>query len=326
MMAKSSLSACYAFDDNYAPFALVSLRSLLTFNSSDIIEVVYILGSNLSGDVLNRFSLICDQSGVECKYIDVAHYIEYFQRYFSTPIVPNASYAAYARLLIPYVTSGDNNILYLDCDTLVLGSLADLADYDFQNSSVAAVEDLPSTADKSGIKSRISGSYVNSGVLLFNKDYLSECVLEKLLPISFDTSNLVFGDQDLINLQFNGEFAILNRSYNCQPYYYEFKRSELMNLFYGDSQPLEEVDIRVSDAETAGLNPIVIHFCHSPFGRPWEKFSFDSMSGLWWGYVRESDGVIIDTRRSLRLLVNRIAFMMLGRRRASRILNARLMG
>lgn len=101
------------------------------------------------------------------------------------------NYQSYFRYLIPDYVS-EEKVLYLDCDIIVTESLDGLFNLDLKNYPVAAVPDLPTTNDG-----------FNSGVLLINNKYWRENdILNKLIKLTVEYHEKVYGDQGILNILF----------------------------------------------------------------------------------------------------------------------------
>lgn len=101
------------------------------------------------------------------------------------------NYATYFRYLIPNHVV-ENRVLYLDSDMIVTQDLSNLFELDMQGYPVAAVEDLPTTSDE-----------FNAGLLLIdNKKWREEDVVNHLFDLTAQHHHEVYGDQGILNLAF----------------------------------------------------------------------------------------------------------------------------
>lgn len=105
------------------------------------------------------------------------------------------------------------NVVFLDCDTLVLGNIDRLIDF---NSGIAAARDL----------------YIdqyNTGVMAISKHVLSEKVFSDLVNLASIYGRTEHLDQDIINKYFYKEIDELPLSYNFLKTYHKpvFRNSEL---------------------------------------------------------------------------------------------------
>lgn len=111
-------------------------------------------------------------------------------------------------------------LLYLDCDILIrkpIGGIFERPDLRFM---IAGVEDIDAKtqAERMGVD-----TYINSGVLLFNlpeirKNWSLNEMIGKVAGMTAHPENLVFGDQDMINVLYKDHIALMQGTYNFQMY------------------------------------------------------------------------------------------------------------
>ena len=100
----------------------------------------------------------------------------------------------------------EDRALYLDSDMIVTQDLSELFELDMQGYPLAAVEDLPTTSDK-----------FNSGLLLIdNKKWREEDVVNQLFDLTAQHHHEVYGDQGILNLAFRDNWYRLPLTYNLQ--------------------------------------------------------------------------------------------------------------
>lgn len=130
---------------------------------------------------------------------------------------------AYYRILIPKLLKNSNfkNVLYLDCDMIVLEDISELWSMDTSNCGVAAVEDsgFHQRLEKMGIQA-MSTMYFNSGVMLMNIAKWNEYgITEKTLDfINKYPEKLRFHDQDALNAVLYDNWHRLHPKWNVQSY------------------------------------------------------------------------------------------------------------
>ncbi|WP_183859276.1 MULTISPECIES: glycosyltransferase family 8 protein [unclassified Rhizobium] len=127
----------------------------------------------------------------------------------------NWSRVVYARLFLPALLPSDRgNLLYLDADTMIKGSLRPLQDMDM-SSAVAAALGGPSRHNRQ-LGRPETAFYLNSGVVLLNvgewqKQNLTRRAVELLRGGTFG-----FPDQDVLNLLAEGQTIALEPKWNHQ--------------------------------------------------------------------------------------------------------------
>ena len=123
----------------------------------------------------------------------------------------------FLRLLMPSLLADSGRLLYLDSDTLVLGSLRPLAEIDLAGFPVAAVEDA-ATHPSRGARFAFpeNARYFNSGVMVIDLDAWrrDDLAARALKYVRDDAYDLFYPDQDALNLALAGRFLPLPPEWN----------------------------------------------------------------------------------------------------------------
>lgn len=259
-------------DDNYIKYCCVMLTSLLENNKAENITV-HVLGDNL-----------------EKKHKEVLRDIvetRYRQRIFFYIIdnklvkgFPNSAHSylslvAYYRLFITSVLPATvHKVLYLDCNLIVTHSIKDLWNVDIVGRPLAAVKDA-----HKGMKEHcallevdcVRYGYFNTGVVLFNLDYLREYGLEHRAIRFIDEKRqyITFHDQDVLNGLFHKQALFLPYRYNLHDRLYRRKR-------YVDAETLPVVREELK-------HPVIIHF--SSGKKPWKSRCLHPCRYLYFHYL-----------------------------------------
>ena len=170
------------------------------------------------------------------------------------------SKAACYRLILPMLLPEVDRCLYIDSDTLVVGSVLPLWEMDMTDYYLAGVfYDISSLRDQT-VGNHIPGveTYINSGVLFMNlsrmrRDGIQKKLLEKV-------RNYLVVDQDLLNIICYGGIRLLPPEYNCMP------------------------------GVSCG-NPRILHFLMRDYLRPWKNRRAQGRD-LWWHYAGQFEGLV----------------------------------
>ncbi|MDR2526415.1 MAG: glycosyltransferase family 8 protein, partial [Rickettsiales bacterium] len=197
-------------DDKYAPFIASTISSIL-FNTKSYCDF-YVLDGNITElnkdkimqlkDKFNNFSI---------------EFVEYDSTLFKDMrINVNPSFAAYARFIIPVLKKDIKKCLYLDVDLVVCDDIKKLFCIDLQDKVIGAVCDR---IDKPFSRLRQNSSkhvYFNSGVLLIDcEKWREQNITQKLFEIEArERDNIIFQDQDVLNIMFDNNYKILPLKYN----------------------------------------------------------------------------------------------------------------
>lgn len=264
-MKNKATTVVFATDENYAPYASAAIASLTAVTPSAL--EIYIFYSLLSLDTVRKLeSAATDTVTIQC--IDVSGYIKdaknlYPQSYCSTEM--------YYRLLIPEVLSSRDKVLYLDCDLTVLSDVSELFNTDLGNKIIGGVRNVMHEKMKMYVKHALLfdyTQYINSGVLLINcVAFRAEKVKERCFALLEERGDLLYPDQDLLNLVFNGRIYYLPPEWNYAYHYTLLNRCSNPALHL-----LPEYAEEYAEAEK---NMKILHFTGGvkPWHSPKEKFA-----------------------------------------------------
>lgn len=170
------------------------------------------------------------------------------------------SYAAYFRYFIADEVSEDR-VLYLDSDMIVHDKLDDLFSLDLQGYAIAAVQDH----DMNGLVSTF-----NSGMLLIDiKKWRENNSTKRLLELTAQHHEHVYGDQGILNMYFGNQWLHLDKEYNFMVGMDEFLHLNGNSEWYKSSY----YGYRV---------PKIIHYTAEH--KPWTHLTLTRFRKLWWFY------------------------------------------
>ncbi|WP_251717761.1 SP_1767 family glycosyltransferase [Lactobacillus agrestimuris] len=162
---------------------------------------------------------------------------------------------AYGRFFIPDLIPEDK-VLYLDSDLVVDSNLDDLFKVNLDDKAIYAVKDYHETEQ------------FNSGVMLINNKKWREEHLRKKLVERVKESNVLNGDQTVINVVLKGQIGELDLAYNYQ---IGFERIAYWNDLRNVLACFESV-----------INPKIIHYVTED--KPFNIVSTSSLREKWWDY------------------------------------------
>ena len=253
------MTIVYASDRNYAALTAVSAVSALRHNPS---ARIVLLGYNLETESQELVRSRVVMAGGEFLYRDVSPAIgELKERGYCG----YTSYAVYARIFIPEVLDDNGRVVYLDCDTLVSGSLSGLEDIDLQGKALALGLDCIPVAYKKFIRLPLELPYYNSGVMLIDlaRWRARQCTQRILADIAHPSGPNPLGDQDVIVRCLSDEAFMLPPKWNFLSQLFLVSHSGWRRII-GCEPPCSEVDFF-----DARKNAVVYHFSGHTLGRPW---------------------------------------------------------
>lgn len=255
------MNITYGANDKYVPFLGISLKSLLENNKEEEQIVVHILSDGITAANQLKLRKMVEEYGREILFYDVTDVKRLIPFEIHTagfhPVI-------LARLFLSKLIGEEcKRIIYLDCDTIVAGSLHELETTDLKDFLVGMVPELHMPVDKKaliGIEKR--ETYYNSGVLLINLELWREEEIDTLFMKYYEEreGKLLYADQDILNYCCKGKILTLPQKFNLSPNIRYFPRYFVKNL-----QPAYDCDKTIY--ENYLKHPVVIHYMGDE--RPW---------------------------------------------------------
>lgn len=277
------MNIVYTCQDNYAHLAGVSISSLLENNAEFEIRI-YFLDSGLSELSKDKLRNICStHKNAEIFFFDVAPLIN---SYSNKMKAFQNNYATYAKLFIELLLPKDiDECLYIDADTLVLGSL-DTCFKNKTNFTLYMAYDLVYTKHKINIGLTEDSNYYNAGVIFINLkkwrvvDYSSQIINHLLTG-----KNYLYGDQDIFNSLFNNDIGVLDYKYNMITQYFFYKQHYVKKMCFNIKKKnfynKNEINLH---------KPIILHFTFFPIIlRPWYSNSNHPYKNEYLDFVNKND-------------------------------------
>lgn len=235
----SNITVSYACDDRYVPLTVISAISLLKHN---IGAHIVLLGCSLSKERIEFVRTAIENAGGIFTHVDVGQKINSLQEMGVSKYV---SHAVYARIFIAdLLPEMRGKVLYIDCDTLVADSLAELFEIEMGDFPIALAPDVVHNAYKRVISLDKNKPYYNTGVALIDLDNWrsSSCAKRILDELVSPHGKNPLGDQDVIVRVLNDEIVKLPRRWNFLSQYFLLGIKE---------------------------KPAIYHFSGNTLGRPW---------------------------------------------------------
>ena len=257
------MNILYELDSNFAPQVCASMTSVCENNTAMESLHFYVFGLELSEEVQQKLSAVGRKYNRSVTIVGIDGFMGEFGDFDTL----GWNEIVMGRLFIARFLPQDvHRVLYLDGDTIVRRSLAELDAYELPEGKVLGAVIEP-TVDRR----RLSGlgisdvPYYNSGVLLIDmvrwRSYDAEERLHAYCMSHVDS--IVAPDQDAINGALKGQIESLPPTYNyCNTYeFYPYRTlKKLMgNLPYYSEELVQE----------AIADPCIVHFLGEE--RPWRE-------------------------------------------------------
>lgn len=292
------MNILYCCDDGYAPLAGISITSLFE-NNKKLDEInVYIAGLDISGENQRKFEQTAESYGRVVSIVNGAEVDAYLKE--KNVQSWKGGYMTWWRLFVGRLLPMDlDRVLYLDCDTIVAGSLGELEEYRLQDGKACAmVRQRICDGWNTLIGISEDALYYQAGVMLIDVGRWHEYGIEDK---TMELLNAGYGvypnpDQDFLSVCLVDYIQTLGPRYNVNP---EWGFYGIKNAMYTRSCTPENfyTEIQISEAIE---NPVILH-CFGilkPMFRGWfedEWLEYRGMSEwcdayssreLYGGYVR----------------------------------------
>ena len=208
---------------NYVPYMLTMLKSLFQHNKCQI--TVYLFHSRIDEATLTKARDYIESQGQTFSPIRVGSDV-----FDDAPVNMHFTKEMYYRLLASkLLPEREERVLYLDPDILIRGSVEEFYCLPFDGNMLIAMADPPQGNDPRCPDNRPhwqrlglpeGSSYINSGVLLMNLKLMREQGFDvnRIFGIIEEKrSDLIYPDQDAINIYFRDSMKLWKNLYNYNP-------------------------------------------------------------------------------------------------------------
>ena len=265
----------YAPDDKYINQTIVSMISTIENNKEHEIEFI-IIYSKLTNESIEKLRTIAPltpnpspatgEGNVHIRLLRVDENI-----FKSLPLSHWVTVQAWFRIKLPDMCADLDKILYLDCDTLILGDLSELFNTNLEGKFLAGVKDVWGVDKYCKRLNMTSGIYVNSGMLLLNAEFCrQENFFEKIVDFANNNAKIIeFCDQDSINKVADEKKIVLHPKFNFMDTwwrggYYEHKGQDEVDYLNAKDNPVI--------AHLTGLKP-AFKGCRNKFKEKWWEYA-----------------------------------------------------
>lgn len=222
---------CFSLDDNYSEQLAVAITSIIKNSKDDEIFNFYVLDGGISDHNKTRILNLKKIKNFNIKFIEMNYddfetcpmlkeYNEQYQDYHTTK-------PTYFRFQLPSLLPELDKLLYLDCDIVVSDSLKTLYETDIEGYYAAMVADVDNKIEMTRLN---LPEYYNAGVMLINlAQWRKDDIQNKLFEYcEKNKEQLLWQDQDVINLFFNNKILKLPDKWNFQIAKGDFEDAQLV--------------------------------------------------------------------------------------------------
>ena len=255
--AAHKINVAFATDDNYAQHAAVAMASILMHTKTPQDVLFHVIGDGIAAE--SKAKIKETVKGFES---DMLFYEPSLENDFY--VSAGLSRAAYFRLYVAEILPETvSRLIYLDCDLVVLGDIAELFTHDFEGHPMGATMDfgIMASSKRRKEKEEVIGlpndaPYFNSGVLLMDLAQWREKRLGDLLIKDAAEHHYPHHDQDAMNKMFMGDWSVVPLRWDVIPPVYQMQLKVVLSSKY-----------RKIAAE-ARKNPAILHYAGGY--KPWE--------------------------------------------------------
>ena len=270
-------------DENYAMPMTVMLYSLIANLKTNAPLIISVLDGGIHPSTKQKLvqSLQHQTLQVHVDWIQPDHALLH-----NLPLHGRFTLAAYYRLLIPEVLPTHvHKVIYLDCDMVVQGNVAELWQLDVGDDYVLAVQDdyqpLVSSRGGCGLRNyRELGlnpdqKYFNSGLLVMNlKKWREEAIGSKVLTFSRQNGAYIANaDQDGLNAVMQGQWGQLSDRWNQMPGVHSYASWQ--------ESPYDAIAF-----QALRDSPHIIHYTNAP--KPWQHNCQHPAQALFLAYLDQT--------------------------------------
>lgn len=258
---EKNINVVFASDNYYFTYIYVAIRTLYVSNKHIDRLYVHYIEQNVNKENLQILKKLGEEFG---RTIDIIPFKipDEFDRIL--PTYGSESKTTYAKFWFASMFPKEDRVLYLDPDVLVMDSIEEMYNLNFNNNLIAGVlENLPEYHRKASYLSE-KDAYINGGMVLCNLEEWRKFDLEgKALIRLKDTSINLNYDQGILNELCKGRVVTLLPQYNMLAEIFEFRNASKIQRRYGFSwyYSQEEIDFALN-------NPVIIHFTGFLYGKP----------------------------------------------------------
>ena len=218
---KGVIPLFFATDDNYLPFLSITLQSLWENSSHDYDYRVYVLHSGVRKDFEKKI-LRFSKPGFTVEFVDVTQPLKDISAHLHMRDYYTCT--TYFRVFIAGMFPQYDKAIYLDCDTVILGDISALYNYELGKNLIAGApcEGVNSFEVYREYVRTVDGLnpdyFFNAGVLLMNlKAFREEKFYEKFADLLQKYKFTLIQDEDYLNVLCQDRVLRLPRAWNKTP-------------------------------------------------------------------------------------------------------------
>lgn len=277
----------YASSDAYSSHTGISILSLLTNNCNIASDIkITVLDSGISDINKKKIESVCKNFGTKCDIVDVDKKLKDTCINLGLPAF-RGSWSVYAQIFMEEILPQSiDKALYIDSDTVIIGSIEDLLNQGIEDFAIGAVVGLSfytkmpadTSFDYQLAKER---TYYNMGVILYNFKKWRELNLTSVIKdAAIKDPHFEIASQTMLNLYLPEKSIYrLPLQYNYWGHLYP-PYCARYELAWGGYYTQVEIDNAIK-------KPVILHY-KGPLAHPWINGSISLKRGEYIKYKKTS--------------------------------------
>lgn len=277
----------YASSDAYSPHTGISILSLLTNNYNIASDIkITVLDSGISDINKSKIESVCKSFGAKCDIVDVNKKLKSICIDLGLPAF-RGSWSVYVQVFMEeFFPKSIDKVLYIDSDTVIIGSIENLLNQGIEDYAIGAVVGL-SFYDKVHARTSFDHqlskerTYYNMGIILYNFKKWRELDLTSVIKDgAMRDPHFELASQTMLNLYLPEKSIYrLPLQYNYWGHLYP-RYCARYELAWGGYYTQAEIDNAIK-------NPIILHYKGS-LAHPWINGSISLKRGEYIKYKKKS--------------------------------------
>ena len=309
------LHVLYQSDEGYAVPLCVSLYSMLKNNSS-IAFTFHIINNGLKGETIDRITEIVSEWSASIDWIDAEEFVSFLkERCFA---LQRDSYTTYLKLFVVDRIISNYPVaewlLYVDCDTLIVGNLEELLDLKPSEKYIYGVYEYNHPAYRQHIG--VNGNSINAGMYLLHlNEWKNNGDGDKILSLLNDSvyiSNLWLHDQDVINHLFADQICAISPRYNLTHAFCFCHNSDV----YGTKFHMAKGFYSREEIEKSMADPVIIHYMDVCWtGMPWDRWNANQWTKLYIKYKNQcwNEGITVPKNKNVKRQMGKAVMVLVNK-------------
>lgn len=169
LISNTMINIIYSSSDQYFPYCLTSMYSLLE-NNSELTDVhFYVLSNNICNTNKDKMLTVCSAHNASLTFIETE---DIKKSIIESGAKLNFNISSFLRIFIPTFLPSIDKALFIDSDTLIQKGIKELYDTDVEKYACAMVYNQPIYKEfLAEAELEASDGYYNAGVILLNLKY-----------------------------------------------------------------------------------------------------------------------------------------------------------